>query len=110
MEELKQLLLEVSDSYFDFVIGVMAEARDCPEHLNDLIQFIKDNPQATSSDIGRWTMINLEGLDPDNPVSIVVDDDELEEDEYSEFESQLKAMERISQNFDVSVWEVRGDE
>ncbi len=82
MEELKQLLLEVSDSYFDFVIGVMAEARDCPEHLNDLIQFIKDNPQATSSDIGRWTMINLEGLDPDNPVSIVVDDDELDEDEW----------------------------
>lgn len=31
-------------------------------------------------------------------------------DGYNEFESQLKALERISQNFDVSVWEVRGDE
>lgn len=31
-------------------------------------------------------------------------------DGYSEYDSQLKALERISQNFDVSVWEVHGNE
>ena len=77
MEELRQLLLQVSDSYSDFVIGVMAEARDCPQKLGDLIQYIKDNPEATSSDIGKWTMINIEGIDPENPPPMeIVDDDE----------------------------------
>lgn len=79
MEELKQLLLRVSDCYSDFVCGVMAEARDYPEHLDDLIKFIKENPQATTSDIGMWTMTNLEGIDLNNPPELIlVDDDEDE--------------------------------
>lgn len=77
MEELRRLLLQVSDSYSDFVIGVMAEARYCPQKLGDLIQYIMDNPEATSSDIGKWTMINIEGIDPENPPPMeIVDDDE----------------------------------
>lgn len=81
MEELKELLLNVSDSYFDFVCGIMAIARDYPERMNDIIQFLKENPQATTSEVGEWTMVNIRDIDPDNPPNIVVDDDELEDDE-----------------------------
>lgn len=79
MEELKQLLLQVSDCYSDFVYGVMAEARDYPERLDELIQFIKDNPEATTSDIGEWTMINFEHIDPDNLPPLILTDDDDEE-------------------------------
>lgn len=78
MDELKQLLLQVPDCYSDFVYGVMAEARDYPEHLDELIKFIKDNPEATTSDIGEWTMINLEHIDPDNPPPLILTDDDEE--------------------------------
>lgn len=78
MDELRQLLLRVSDCYSDFVYGVMAEARDYPDRLDDLIHFIKENPQATTSDIGMWTMINLEGIDPDNPPPLILTDDDEE--------------------------------
>ncbi len=76
MEELKQLLLKVSDSYTDFVIGVMADVRDNPDRLNDIIQFIKGNPEATSSDIIRWTMVEIDGIDPDNPPPLILTDDD----------------------------------
>lgn len=77
MEELKQLLLQVSDCYPDFVSGVLAEARDYPEKLDDLKQYIKDNPEADTSDIGAWTLVNIQGMDLDNPVPLeIVDDDE----------------------------------
>lgn len=76
MEELKQLLLKVSDSYTDFVIGVKADVRDNPDRLNDIIQFIKDNPEATTSDIIGWTMVEIDGIDPDNPPSLILTDDD----------------------------------
>lgn len=76
MDELKQLLLQVSDSYSDFVHGVMLDARDYPDRLDDIIQFIKDNPDATSSDIGLWTMTEIDGIDPDNPPKLILTDDE----------------------------------
>ena len=76
MDELKQLLLQVSDSYSDFVHGVMLDARDYPDRLNDIIQFIKDNSEATSSDILEWIWINIYGIDPDNPPKLILTDDD----------------------------------
>ena len=76
MEELRQLLLQVSDSYSDFVHGVMLDARDNPDRLDDIIQFIKDNPEATTSDIIGWTMVEIDGIDPDNPPPLILTDDE----------------------------------
>lgn len=79
MDELEQLLLQVSDSYYGFVRGILGSARDYPERLKDIIQFIKDNPQATTSDIGKWVITNVEGIDLDNPPELIlVDDDEDE--------------------------------
>ena len=79
MEELEILLKGVSDSYSDFVVGVMAEARSSPKKLDGLIAFIKNNPEATTSDIGEWTAINIQGIDLENPPELVLVDDEPEE-------------------------------
>lgn len=76
MEELKQLLWQVSDSYSDFVYGIMGIARDYPKRLDDIKQFIKDNPEASSSDIGMWTMEEIRGIDPDNPPPLILTDDD----------------------------------
>lgn len=76
MEELRQLLLQVSDSYSDFVLGVMLDARENPDRLDDIIKFIKDNPEATTSDIIGWTMVEIDGIDPDNPPPLILTDDD----------------------------------
>lgn len=79
MDELKELLTKVSDSYSDFVAGVMGEARDCPEKLDELKAFIKEHPEATTSDIGKWTMIHIQKLDPENPPEAIICDDDTGE-------------------------------
>lgn len=76
MDELKQLLLQVSDSYSDFVYGVMAEARDYLSRRDDIIQFIKEHPEATTSDILKWTAEEIQGIDLDNPPKLILTDDE----------------------------------
>ena len=78
MEELNQLLTQVSDSYSDFVYGIMGIARDYPKRLDDIKQFIKDNPEASTSDIGMWTMKEIRGIDPDNPPPLILTDDDEE--------------------------------
>ena len=51
MEELEKLLLNVSDTYDDFVFGVMNAVKRDPEGRQMLIDFIKNNPEKDSSDI-----------------------------------------------------------
>ena len=78
MEELRQLLTQVSDSYSDFVCGVLLDIRDNPNRLDDIKQFLRDNPEATSSDIVRWTCVEIDGIDPDNPPPLILTDDDEE--------------------------------
>ena len=78
MEELRQLLLKVSDSYSDFVRGVMLDARNNPDKIDELVKYIKDNPEAASSDIVKWTMEEIDGIDPDNPPRLILTDDDEE--------------------------------
>ncbi len=78
MDELKQLLLQVSDSYSDFVHGVLLHARDNPGRLDDIIQHIKDNPEETTSDILGWIWTEIEGIDLDNPPPLILTDDDEE--------------------------------
>ena len=75
MDELKELLLRVPDSYSDFVYGIMGIARDYPKRLDDIKQYIRNNPGADSSDIGTWTMTEIRGIDPDNPPKLILTDD-----------------------------------
>lgn len=84
MEELKILLEGVKDSYYDFVRGMMSEAEEYPERINEIITYIKENPEADTSDILGWTLETLDGIDLESPESIVVDDEEEEEENKSE--------------------------
>ncbi len=51
MSELKDLLINVPDSYYDFVESLLDEARKSDERKRDLIQYLKANPEATTSDV-----------------------------------------------------------
>lgn len=67
-DELKNLLRNVSDTYGDFVHGVCASlSHEDPECTQDMIEFIKANPNATSSDIIEH-LCELEGIEiPEMP-------------------------------------------
>ena len=51
MTELKEMLIRVKDSYFDFVIGILAYAGKNKNRLETVTKYIKDNPDLTTSDI-----------------------------------------------------------
>jgi hypothetical protein len=51
MNELKELLNSVEDTYDDFVLGVCHYVRMKPERLEKVLNYIKSNPEALSSDI-----------------------------------------------------------
>lgn len=51
MNELKELLLNISDSYYDFVIAVMAFAGKNHDREDALIDYIHNNPAVTTSDV-----------------------------------------------------------
>ena len=51
MEELTRLLNSVEDSYYDFVAAMLKYASKKEERKNALLNFLKDNPSALSSDI-----------------------------------------------------------
>ena len=75
MEELKALLENVSDSYYDFVQGMLLNAKEHYDRIDEIIAYIKDNPEADTSDILGWTLLTMDVIDYDNPVSIVDEDD-----------------------------------
>lgn len=61
--ELKALLENVPGSYIDFVHGGLL----CAEEHNaydKLIKFIKENPDATSSDVIYFETVELDGIKP----------------------------------------------
>lgn len=51
MKELMDLLNQVPDTYDDFVAGVRCEVKGDEESIRDVINFIKEDPTRTSSDI-----------------------------------------------------------
>lgn len=51
MDELKKLLEGVSDTYEDFVLGVMNAVKHSPDDLQNVIGYIKEDNSRTSSDI-----------------------------------------------------------
>ena len=79
MEELKALLENVSDSYYDFVRAMLQSAKEHYDRIDEIIAYIKDNPEANTSDILGWDSATFDGIDFEKPVSIVNEDDEEEE-------------------------------
>lgn len=51
MEELRELLLNVEDTYDDFVGGVCSSVKGHEDGIAEMARFIKSNPEALSSDI-----------------------------------------------------------
>lgn len=62
MDELRKRLNAVSDTYEDFVSGIVAIARDDESFPQKIIDYIDDNPSAKSSDIVRFA-VELDGMD-----------------------------------------------
>lgn len=51
VEELTELLKNVSDTYYDFVFGVCHFAKRCEGGVQYMIDYIKAHPDAKSDDI-----------------------------------------------------------
>jgi hypothetical protein len=56
MEALIEKLYSVEDSYFAFVAGVVAYAKESPVHLQKILDYMDDTPDALSSDILQFVM------------------------------------------------------
>ena len=54
MEEFVCLLNRVDDSYFDFVSAMIHYAEKKPDRLRRVLDYIKNNPNALSSDIIKF--------------------------------------------------------
>lgn len=69
MDNLKIKLLEVSDSYYDFVVACLTYAKKKDSRVKILTEFLEENPQATSSEVLSF-IINQDDFDEDNIYSI----------------------------------------
>lgn len=52
--ELRRLLENVSDSYFDFVLGVMLSFVDDEENQKKMIDFLKENPDSNADEVSEY--------------------------------------------------------
>ncbi len=59
MSELKELLINVKDSYNDFVLAMLDEAGKSENRRDELIRYLKNNKEALSSDVIRFVMTDL---------------------------------------------------
>ena len=63
MEELTKRLQSIDDSYFAFIAGVVAYARESNERVRKIIVFLDDNPNALSSDVLEFVMSQPDFID-----------------------------------------------
>ena len=59
MEELKELLINVSDSYYDFVESMLDEATKSNMRKNRLIEFLTNNPETTTNEVLAYVVDDL---------------------------------------------------
>ena len=59
MNELKELLIHVPDSYYDFVTGILAVAKKSQDNEKRILGFLQANPRALSSDIVLYVSDNI---------------------------------------------------
>ena len=63
-DELKKLLENVSDTYYDFVKGALIEAKKDESYAEKLIDYLKNNPDATTSEIIKYETEEIFGIKP----------------------------------------------
>lgn len=64
LDKLKQLLENVSDTYDDFVYGIMQTAKKSPKNCEKLYDYIKNNPSANTSEIITFETEEIYGIKP----------------------------------------------
>lgn len=64
MSEFKQLLESIPNSYLDFVNAGLREAQKNDKFITKVATFIKNNPQATTSDIIKYETEEIFGIKP----------------------------------------------
>ncbi len=62
MEKLKDLLLKVDGSYYDFVVAMLSFAKKSDYREKRLEEYLFDNPSATASDVILYTSTELDLL------------------------------------------------
>ena len=62
MEKLKDLLLKVDGSYYDFVVAMLSFAKKSDYREKRLEEYLLDNPLATTSDVILYTSTELDLL------------------------------------------------
>lgn len=66
MEELRKALESVSDSYSDFVNGIMNLLEEDEEQAEEMIQFINDNPDAKTDECLDFLREYIDGLEDED--------------------------------------------
>lgn len=51
MQELIDKLNSIPNAYFDFVSAIVSYAKKKPERLKNVLRFLNDNPDASTSDV-----------------------------------------------------------
>ncbi|MCR5322931.1 MAG: hypothetical protein K6E85_06650 [Lachnospiraceae bacterium] len=69
MDELKELLIKVKDSYFDFILGMLNYAGKKQSRCEMLTKFLKDNPDITTSDVIKYISDQPDFFDDAAPIS-----------------------------------------
>ena len=62
-QRLMESLTAVTDSYFDFVGGIMNLLEEDEEQAEKMLQYIKDNPQAKTDDCIEFLDDYIESLE-----------------------------------------------
>ena len=63
MNELREALYNISDSYYDFVYGVMEYASGSKERCAQILNYIKTNPHISSSEVVRYVTFEMDLMD-----------------------------------------------
>ena len=72
MEELKKLLINVPNSYYDFVVAMMSFAKDSSLREEKLKSYITNNPHATASDVIKFASFELDLIDEKNTKNVTI--------------------------------------
>ena len=59
MNELKDLLLSVKDSYNDFVLAMLDEAEKSDYRRDELLKYLRSDKSTLSSDVIKFVMVDL---------------------------------------------------
>ena len=73
MNELREALYSISDSYYDFVYGIMEFASRNTERTKIILDYITNNPNALSADVVRFVTFEMDLMeDPDTTTNNLI--------------------------------------